>query len=109
MRRLVTTIGRRFRGSEMETFRAIVSGRVQGVNFRHDSMVRARELGLQGYVRNMISGDDVEVVAQGHRDQLERFLDFLRTGPPVAHVTDVDVQWGEGSDEGPFDSFTVRR
>ncbi|MFW6057041.1 MAG: acylphosphatase [Chloroflexota bacterium] len=91
----------------METFRAIVSGRVQGVNFRHDSMIRARELGLKGYVRN--SGDDVEVVAQGRRDQLESFLGFLRTGPPVAHVTDVNVQWGEGSDEGPFDSFSVRR
>ncbi|MFW6102869.1 MAG: acylphosphatase [Chloroflexota bacterium] len=93
----------------METFRAIVNGRVQGVNFRHDSMVRARELGLKGYARNMRSGDDVEVVAQGRRDQLEQFLDFLRTGPSAAHVTTVDVQWGMGSDEGPFDSFTVRR
>lgn len=109
MRRPTTAIGRCFRGSEMKTFRAIVSGRVQGVNFRHESKVRARELGLQGYVRNMRSGDDVEVVAQGRRDQLERFLDFLRTGPPVAQVTDVDVRWGEGSDEGPFDSFSVRR
>ena len=93
----------------METFRAIVSGRVQGVNFRHNSAVRARDLGLKGYVRNMRSGDDVEVVAQGPREQLERYLDFLGAGPPAADVTNVDVRWGEGQDEGPFHSFSVRR
>lgn len=79
------------------------------MNFRDESATYARALGLKGYVRNLPGGDQVEVVAQGDREQLEQYLDFLRTGPPAAHVTDTDVTWGEGYEDGPFDSFRVRR
>ena len=94
-------------GMDMDVFRAVVTGRVQGVNFRHESAMRARALGINGYVKNLWSGD-VEVVAQGNRSQLERYLDFLRTGPPAAQVTKVDVRWGHGTDEGPFETFEIR-
>jgi len=92
----------------METFRAVVSGMVQGVNFRHATAMRAHELSVRGYVRNLPSGDEVEVVARGSREQLDRFLDFLREGPPAAQVAGVDVTW-EDTREGPFESFTIRR
>lgn len=92
----------------METLRAVVSGRVQGVNFRYSTAVRARELGVHGFVRNMKSGGEVEVVAQGAREQLESLLQFLRTGPPAARVTNVAVTWDAGEEGDRFEPFAIR-
>lgn len=75
---------------------AVVHGRVQGVSFRHYTMLRAREAGLKGWVRNLPDGT-VETVAQGDQTALESFLEFLHDGPPAAHVTHVEVQWQESS------------
>ena len=69
--------------------RFVVRGRVQGVGFRHHTKLRARELGLVGWVRNLPDGS-VEVVAQGAAAELGRLADFLRVGPPSARVDAVD-------------------
>jgi acylphosphatase len=84
---------------------AVVHGRVQGVSFRHYTVLRARELGITGWVRNRPDGT-VEVTAEGEKSQLNPFLDFLRSGPPAAHVTRVDLHWYDAT--GSFDSFDVR-
>lgn len=84
---------------------AIVSGRVQGVNFRFYTIREAVPLGLKGYVRNLRSGQ-VEVVAEGERADLEKLLAFLRRGPSHSRVDGVDVQWGEP--QGDLQSFGVR-
>ena len=47
----------------VEARRTIVRGIVQGVAFRHHTKVRARELGLAGWVRNLPDGS-VEVTAE---------------------------------------------
>lgn len=68
--------------------RFVVTGRVQGVNFRAATQGAARRLQLRGWVRNLSDGD-VELVACGTAaavDQLER---WLWQGPPAARVTDV--------------------
>jgi acylphosphatase len=70
----------------------IVTGNVQGVNFRWFTQRRAAELGLVGYVRNRSDGS-VEFVAEGTRDALERLLDAVRVGPPSAVVENLDAQW----------------
>ncbi len=85
--------------------RAIVHGRVQGVNFRYYTRLRARQLGVAGYVRNKWDGT-VEVVAEGERPAVERLLEFLHEGPPAAWVERVDVDWQEYA--GEFDRFDVR-
>jgi len=84
---------------------AIVSGYVQGVNFRFYTIREASLLGLTGYVRNLRSGQ-VEVVAEGERGGLETLLAFLRRGPSHARVDSVDVQWSEPTGESR--SFGVR-
>ncbi len=66
----------------------VVSGRVQGVNFRAATRAAARGLDLRGWVRNLSDGD-VELLACGNAtavDQLER---WLWEGPPAARVTHV--------------------
>lgn len=78
--------------SEHEQLRAVVHGRVQGVNFRAYTVEEATELGLTGWVRNC-PDRTVEVCAEGPRERLERLLQFLYRGSPSAQVTSVDVLW----------------
>jgi acylphosphatase len=75
----------------------VVCGRVQGVGYRDFVYMRARFLGLRGYVRNLPDMRSVEVVAEGDRVSLEQLLDHLREGPRGARVDDLDLTWGEPS------------
>lgn len=87
--------------TDVISLRAIVTGRVQGVNFRDFVYRRAISLGLTGYVRNLPDMRSVEVVAEGQRERLERLLDQVREGPRGARVDGVDVQWGKASGQHP--------
>jgi acylphosphatase len=85
---------------------ATIYGRVQGVNFRYFVRNVARRLGLKGYVRNLASGDAVEVQAEGERPQLNKLLEQLKVGPPGAWVKKVEMDWSDYS--GQFTDFSVR-
>lgn len=90
---------------ERARLRAVASGRVQGVNFRYYTVQEATRLRLVGWVKNRRDGS-VEVVAEGPRETLERLLEFLRTGPPAARVTGVQVTWNAPT--GEFSDFDIR-
>ena len=82
--------------------KAEIFGDVQGVGFRFFAERRARQLGLEGYVRNRHDGA-VEVEAEGGASLLEQFLNDLRQGPREARVQDVNVSWMPcRGDLGPF-------
>ena len=66
----------------------VISGRVQGVCFRHSTVQEASRLDLTGWVRNLRSGD-VEVLAEGEEANLKALEGWCRQGPPHAVVTDV--------------------
>ena len=85
--------------------RAIVHGRVQGVNFRHYARLEAVARGLKGYVRNRDDGT-VEVLAQGRPGDVDAFLTWLRQGPRLASVSRVEVSLLAPADGVP--SFEVR-
>lgn len=84
---------------------AVVHGRVQGVNFRASTWQRATDLGLVGWVCNR-ADSTVEVVAEGDRETLDRFLTFLNLGPSAAQVTNVESEWLPAT--GGFADFSVR-
>ncbi len=84
---------------------AIVTGVVQGVNFRWFTQRRAAELGVVGYVRNRSDGS-VEFVAEGSRNALQRLLDAARVGPSSAVVANVSAQWSAPT--GEFQRFEIR-
>ena len=71
--------------------RAWVSGRVQGVNYRAATALRATQLGVRGYARNLEDGR-VEVLAIGTCDAVEALLSWLWRGPSFAHVSAVEVE-----------------
>ncbi|HEV3232030.1 MAG TPA: acylphosphatase [Candidatus Dormibacteraeota bacterium] len=92
-------------GREVHLLRAVVHGWVQGVGYRDFVAREAGRLGLRGYVRNVSDGT-VEVEAEGPRGDVERFLDLLRQGPPMAEVREVDHSLERGG--GNFSRFELR-
>lgn len=82
-----------------------VWGRVQGVGFRAFVAQQAKQLGLNGWVRN-VGYDQVEVRAEGREDVLKAFLTVVKRGPSVARVERDEVVWGAFAEQ--FKSFKVR-
>ncbi|OFZ22505.1 MAG: hypothetical protein A2202_06885 [Bdellovibrionales bacterium RIFOXYA1_FULL_36_14] len=76
----------------MQCFKFVISGRVQGVCFRANTVrfVMKTDLDIRGYVKNLSNGD-VEVLAQGDSKNLEILHDWLKKGPPMAKVVSVKV------------------
>lgn len=85
----------------MSAARFIVSGKVQGVFFRASARDHALKLGLRGYAKNLADGR-VEVLAAGDDAALDALTAWLREGPPMARVDDLerlparDDEAGEG-------------
>jgi len=90
---------------ELASLQAIVYGYVQGVFFRAFVSMRARELGLIGYVRNLPEGT-VEIKAEGERNKLEKLISYLKVGPPGARVEKVVTNWSKHT--GSYSGFNIR-
>ena len=88
-----------------ERLHAVISGLVQGVNFRSNTRNQASKLSLTGWVRNLADGS-VEVVAEGSSVALAEFLQYLHHGPPAAEVEQVSEAWGPAT--GEFRQFDIR-
>jgi acylphosphatase len=82
----------------------LVSGRVQGVFYRDHAHRGARSLGVTGWVRNLDDGN-VEVVAEGERENVESLISHLEEGPPMSIVEKVDVDWQDY--RGEFHDFRI--
>ena len=67
-----------------------VSGLVQGVFFRHRTKQLADSLNVKGWVKNLHDGR-VEAVFEGEEDSVRKLVDFCKTGPRGAYVTNIDV------------------
>ncbi|MGC9401332.1 acylphosphatase [Vibrio genomosp. F10] len=84
-------------------YRFTVSGTVQGVGFRYFTAMKAKELNITGYVRNMANGE-VEVVAIGSDKKLNELSDWLRKGPRLSNVSEVKM---EAAIAPPFHDFRI--
>jgi acylphosphatase len=85
-----------------------VTGRVQGVWFRESTRLRADELGVEGFVRNLSDGR-VEAVFEGDAEAVRSALEYVRHGPPLAEVTHVEIDQTPSSTEAPeYSGFLVR-
>jgi acylphosphatase len=79
----------------MKTWHYKISGRVQGVAFRHYTVREAEKWGISGTVKNMQNGE-VEVFAQGDDQAIAQFELFLHTGPRSASVEKVEKEIIDG-------------
>lgn len=69
----------------------VITGRVQGVAFRHYTLETATHLGIAGWIRNLGCGKRVELMVEGEDENLETFLSWCQEGPSHATVESVDV------------------
>ena len=87
----------------MITKRIKVYGIVQGVGFRPTVARHAASLGIKGSVSNL--GPYVEIYAQGEEDQVDKFIDLIRTEPPKrAAILKMDVKV---KDADVYDDFQI--
>jgi acylphosphatase len=93
--------------AKLETVRlhAVVHGLVQGVGFRANTQRAANQHAISGWVMNRWDGA-VEIVAEGPREALERFEQFLHRGPRAAQVDRVEIAYEAAT--GEFSRFSVR-
>jgi len=81
----------------------LVHGKVHGVFFRDYTKKKADELGITGWVKNTDSA--VEVVAEGDKTTLRKFILECQKGSPLAKVEKVDYDWEDYT--GKFDRFFI--
>lgn len=81
--------------------KCIVKGKVQGVFYRDTTRSMARTLNIKGHAYNLVNGD-VEVVACGKKENVERLQEWLWQGPDHADVADVKCEELVGDVEGGF-------
>lgn len=81
-----------------------VEGRVQGVGFRFFTLESANQLGIKGWVRNT-HHDEVEIMAEGDFENLERFIARVRQGPGGGFVSNLRNERLEAT--GEFRRFSV--
>jgi len=77
----------------VETLRAIIKGKVQGVWFRDFAQKEATKLGLSGWVTNRDDGS-VYIETCGTMTQLKSFEKWLQIGSPLSRVSKVNSEWG---------------
>ncbi len=88
----------------LDSFHAILSGRVQGVGFRWFVQQAAARRGLTGTVRNLRDGS-VEVWAEGGQEELVAFVGVIARGPTHGRVDRLHLSWGGAS--GRWDDFHI--
>ncbi|MEL6279879.1 MAG: acylphosphatase [Pseudomonadota bacterium] len=84
--------------------RARITGRVQGVGYRHWTATKAEELDLRGYVRNLTDGS-VEALFIGDAEQIALMLASCADGPQGAEVQGVEAAPPEPSDKLDLTGF----
>jgi len=81
-----------------------IEGRVQGVWFRESTRREATALGITGFAKNLADGT-VQVLACGEAEAMDQLAEWLKQGPPMAQVT--NVEWSVMESECP-ESFVTR-
>jgi len=89
----------------MKKLHIIVKGKVQGVGYRYFAYINARDMGINGFVRNLQNGD-VELVVEGDPEILAKYIDILKSGPHSSKVEKVEVTENDSRDSN--NSFKIR-
>ncbi len=82
-----------------------ISGKVQGVWFRAFTRDKAISLNVDGWVKNNANGS-VSGEAVGDEGNIEKFIQFLKNGPPNSKVEDIYIE--ESPEIGQYLGFEIR-
>ena len=89
----------------MTTVHLLIKGKVQGVFFRATAKEVADKLGVKGWIKNTWD-DDVEAMATGSEEAIQKFIEWCWAGPRKAEVENVIITKKE---ETSFKDFSVIR
>ena len=89
----------------MKRIHVYISGKVQGVFFRAETHRAAMGFKLTGWVRNMDDGR-VEAVLEGEDSDVEKMIEWCKTGPPSARVENITTS--EEQYTGSFHDFSIK-
>jgi acylphosphatase len=84
----------------------MITGLVQGVNFRHYTREAALRHNVAGWVRNLPDGS-VQGCFEGEEPDVDTLIAWCRTGPSWARVEEVAVT--REPYRGEFGAFEIRR
>ena len=90
----------------MESYRIIISGKVQHVYYRKFVSQALMRLGIQGYIKNLSNGT-VEVVVTIYEDDFDTVMEILKRGSPLSEVSDIITEVCE-NDDLIYDGFEIR-
>jgi acylphosphatase len=82
----------------------VITGKVQGVNFRAETRRAARQRNVRGWVRNRSDGS-VEALFEGDEPDVKAMLEWCRQGSSFSRVQHVDIHWETYN--GEFDRFEI--
>lgn len=89
-----------------------VIGDVIGVGFRAWIKIQAKELKINGWVRNVFNkpevfgmGGGVEALLQGSTHQVNEMIERIKQGPSISRVDDVEVYWQNVKEQ--FHEFSI--
>lgn len=82
-----------------------INGDVIGVGFRAWTKIQAKIIGVTGWVKNVESR--VEALIQGEEEKVNQIIEIIKKGPPVSHVSDVEIFWQEPKEV--FDAFEIKK
>jgi len=76
----------------LSTYKLIVTGRVQGVNYRQFVVEVAHALGYVGYVQNLVDGNVEVVINAPYEEDLEFFISKLYEGSFFSDVQNITYE-----------------
>ena len=82
----------------------IVTGLVQGVFFRFNTVQKAQELNVYGLVRNLRDGR-VEIICEGAEGRVNKLVEWSKKGPEGAYVKNAHITWEQYT--GDFETFEI--
>lgn len=77
--------------TDVKRYKAILTGRVQGVGLRFFTMKNASKLGLTGWVKNMADGT-VHLEVQGEDSVITEFVNIIKKGNFIINVETFDAE-----------------
>lgn len=89
----------------IRSYKILVKGKVQGVNYRYNAQAQAHKLDLTGYVMNTHDGH-VFIHAEGKEENIQKFIEWCNTGPRAAEVSEVQ---SDEQDVVGYTTFEIRR
>lgn len=86
-------------------YNLFISGKVQGVNYRYYTLMKAHQLNIAGWVKNAENGTVIAHIQGEHEDVLQ-FIEWCKRGPAAAEVHEVKY---EPTPIENYTDFTIER